>query len=162
MDLIVGSHPHVIQGYEEYKGKYIFHSFGNFIFHSDVFKNMSMIKNDPRLHITFILSVNIHDNNDYNFEIIPVYADDSGLRMLNGAEKKQFDEKMDQISNVLYSNSIYKKLFYTESSVMIKQTNKVFNKLIADQGLKSLLIRLNRIKKQDVKIFLHSLVGKYR
>jgi len=31
-DLIIGSHPHVIQGYEIYKNKYIFYSLGNFIF----------------------------------------------------------------------------------------------------------------------------------
>ena len=31
-DLIIGMHPHVLQGYEEYNGKYIFYSLGNFIF----------------------------------------------------------------------------------------------------------------------------------
>lgn len=32
IDLIIGQHPHVIQGYEIYKNKYIFYSLGNFIF----------------------------------------------------------------------------------------------------------------------------------
>lgn len=31
-DLIIGHHPHVVQPVEEYKGKYIFYSLGNFIF----------------------------------------------------------------------------------------------------------------------------------
>jgi poly-gamma-glutamate capsule biosynthesis protein CapA/YwtB (metallophosphatase superfamily) len=31
-DLIIGTHPHVIQGKEEYKGKMIYYSLGNFIF----------------------------------------------------------------------------------------------------------------------------------
>ena len=31
-DLVVGSHPHVIQGYEEYNGHYIVYSLGNFCF----------------------------------------------------------------------------------------------------------------------------------
>lgn len=31
-DLVVGMHPHVLQGYEQYKGKYIFYSLGNFVF----------------------------------------------------------------------------------------------------------------------------------
>jgi len=31
-DLIIGHHPHVIQKIEEYKGKYIFYSLGNFVF----------------------------------------------------------------------------------------------------------------------------------
>jgi len=34
IDLIVGSHPHVIQPYEEYRGKNIFYSIGNFYFGS--------------------------------------------------------------------------------------------------------------------------------
>lgn len=31
-DMVIGSHPHWVQGYEEYKGKYIFYSLGNFVF----------------------------------------------------------------------------------------------------------------------------------
>ncbi len=31
-DLVIGMHPHVIQGFEEYKGKYIFYSLGNCVF----------------------------------------------------------------------------------------------------------------------------------
>jgi poly-gamma-glutamate capsule biosynthesis protein CapA/YwtB (metallophosphatase superfamily) len=31
-DLIVGGHPHVVQGFEQYKGKWIAYSLGNFIF----------------------------------------------------------------------------------------------------------------------------------
>lgn len=31
-DLIIGNHPHVIQGYENYKGKWIFYSLGHFLF----------------------------------------------------------------------------------------------------------------------------------
>ncbi len=34
-DLVVGSHPHVVQAVEMYKGKTIFYSLGNFIFGSD-------------------------------------------------------------------------------------------------------------------------------
>ena len=35
-DLIIGSHPHLIQGKEEYKGKLIYYSIGNFFFNMDV------------------------------------------------------------------------------------------------------------------------------
>ena len=31
-DLVIGMHPHVLQGYENFKGKYIFYSLGNFVF----------------------------------------------------------------------------------------------------------------------------------
>lgn len=32
VDLVVGLHPHVLQGYEQYRGKHIFYSIGNFVF----------------------------------------------------------------------------------------------------------------------------------
>lgn len=31
-DLVIGMHPHILQGYEVYKNKYIFYSLGNFVF----------------------------------------------------------------------------------------------------------------------------------
>lgn len=31
-DLIIGMHPHILQGYEVYNGRYIFYSLGNFVF----------------------------------------------------------------------------------------------------------------------------------
>lgn len=31
-DLVIGMHPHVLQGYEQYQGKFIFYSLGNFVF----------------------------------------------------------------------------------------------------------------------------------
>lgn len=31
-DIVIGMHPHVLQGYELYQGKYIFYSLGNFVF----------------------------------------------------------------------------------------------------------------------------------
>ena len=35
-DLVIGSHPHVLQGIEYYKGKPIFYSLGNFVFGSSI------------------------------------------------------------------------------------------------------------------------------
>lgn len=34
-DLIVGLHPHLLQGYEDYKGKRIYYSIGNFVFNKE-------------------------------------------------------------------------------------------------------------------------------
>ncbi|MGN7456100.1 CapA family protein [Paenibacillus pasadenensis] len=40
-DLIIGAHPHVLQGFELYKGKWIAYSLGNFIFTSNANSNTS-------------------------------------------------------------------------------------------------------------------------
>lgn len=39
-DIVIGHHPHVIQPFEKYKGKYIFYSLGNFIFDQAWEKNV--------------------------------------------------------------------------------------------------------------------------
>jgi len=39
-DIVIGSHPHVIQPMEEYKGKRIYYSLGNFIFDQDFNENV--------------------------------------------------------------------------------------------------------------------------
>jgi poly-gamma-glutamate synthesis protein (capsule biosynthesis protein) len=39
-DLVIGHHPHIIQPYEKYKGKYIFYSVGNFYF-NDIHFNLN-------------------------------------------------------------------------------------------------------------------------
>lgn len=31
-DIVIGMHPHILQGYEQYQGKYVFYSLGNFVF----------------------------------------------------------------------------------------------------------------------------------
>lgn len=50
VDLIIGMHPHVMHGYEVYKGKYIFYSLGNFVFNmpSDATKYSVIIDVDVK------------------------------------------------------------------------------------------------------------------
>lgn len=48
-DLVIGSHPHVLQGIEYYKGKPIFYSLGNFVFGSSIPKTMLCRLNFPMI-----------------------------------------------------------------------------------------------------------------
>lgn len=50
-DLIIGTHPHVLQGYEIYKGSHIFYSLGNFVF------NMPTISSQISAIVSVDLSV---------------------------------------------------------------------------------------------------------
>ena len=47
-DLVIGSHPHVLQGIEYYKGKPIVYSLGNFVFGSSISKTMLLQVEVPR------------------------------------------------------------------------------------------------------------------
>lgn len=159
-DLIVGSHPHIIQGYEKYNGKMIFHSLGNFLFHSKVFKPISMIPDDPRLNISFILQINVKNNSDYDFEIVPIYTDDNSMMTLKGEDAQNFENVINKISSVFRNEKKYKKLFYSDAAAISKQTIKILRKVSKEQGPLNLVRTLFRIKKQDIKVRVFSWLRK--
>lgn len=57
-DIVIGSHPHVLQGFEYYKGKPIIYSLGNFIF-------------NPAAANTALLKVTLEGESDAKVQIIP-------------------------------------------------------------------------------------------
>lgn len=68
-DIVIGSHPHVVQEIEEYKGKKIYYSLGNFIFDQYFSEE---VRNGLLLEITFTSEGKLHT------EEIPVTLSPSG------------------------------------------------------------------------------------
>lgn len=101
VDLVLGSHPHVLQGIEKYKGKYILYSMGNFCFggNTDPDDKDSMI-----FQQTFTL-VNGQLQPDDNIKIIPVsvsgvsYCNNYQPVALEGAEKERVLHKILRFSS---------------------------------------------------------------
>src|SRR3989344_7209782 len=69
-DLIIGSHPHVIMPMEEYKGKRIYYSLGNFVF--DQYFNENV-----RNGLAVIVKINL-ETKQLNFEEIKLYLQSGG------------------------------------------------------------------------------------
>lgn len=98
-DLIVGHHPHVIQGIEKYKGKIIAYSLGNFAFGGN--KN-------PKDKDTFILQTNFkfEDNKlkSYGIKVIPCsissvsHTNDYCPTPLEESKKTAFLNKLNKLS----------------------------------------------------------------
>jgi gamma-polyglutamate biosynthesis protein CapA len=61
-DVILGHHPHIVQGVEKYQGRVIAYSLGDFVF--DLWQ--------PRLRESTILRMDLEDRSDIGYEIIPV------------------------------------------------------------------------------------------
>jgi len=80
-DLVIGHHPHVIQEVEEYQGKYIFYSLGNF-----VFDQMWSIATRQGLAVHFIITKEGLQEVDY----LPVMIENYAQPRL--AEKKEKQE----------------------------------------------------------------------
>lgn len=84
-DLVIGSHPHVLQGIEYYKGKPIFYSLGNFVFGSSIPKTM--------------LVQAAFTGDSLSLQLIPGTSSGGYTRMLTDAESKtQFYQYLEGIS----------------------------------------------------------------
>jgi poly-gamma-glutamate capsule biosynthesis protein CapA/YwtB (metallophosphatase superfamily) len=64
-DLVINHHPHLLQGFEVYRGKLIAHSLGNFVFDLDY----------PETFATAILTGKIDASGFYDFSITPTWID---------------------------------------------------------------------------------------
>ncbi len=85
-DLVIGAHPHVLQGLEYYKDVLIAYSLGNFVFGS-------------KIPSTALLSVTLNTDNTLTLRLLPGTSAGGFTRMLDGEEEKQsFCEKMTALS----------------------------------------------------------------
>jgi len=95
-DLIIGSHPHVVQGFEWYKDKAIFYSLGNFIFFDGAFKDY------PNSQWSIAVSVDISNN---NIRTIPVCSDENDV--IDIAADRRYEEEFKRLCNLIQSDSYF-------------------------------------------------------
>lgn len=81
-DLVIGAHPHVLQGIEAYNGKLIFYSLGNYIFNRSIEKTM-LVKVSQQGEETTI-------------SILPAYAQSAKTKEYE--DKEEFYDYMESLS----------------------------------------------------------------
>ena len=89
-DIIIGHHPHVVQGIEIYQGKPIFYSLGNFIFDQ-------YFSSDTRAGLA--VGINITDGKS-EFYLFPLKSKLSQVELTEGAEKEKFFSDLINWSNL--------------------------------------------------------------
>lgn len=90
-DLVIGSHPHVVQGHEVYQGRHIFYSLGNFAFQADHFS-----QHEPT-NWSILVSVDIELG---EIKIIPVISNDKGhLELADSNDFKQHYKRLCHLIN---------------------------------------------------------------
>lgn len=90
-DIIIGHHPHVVQGMETYKNKPIFYSLGNFIFDQYFSPDTQ-----EGLAVEIML-----DGNNYDISLFPLKSNLSQVRLMNSAEKEVFMQNFAEWSDLL-------------------------------------------------------------
>lgn len=85
-DVVIGSHPHVLQGFEYYNGKLIAYSLGNFIF-------------SQTINQTAMLTVELNEENQFEFSVIPCStANGKTSELTDPAQIRQVYEYLSSIS----------------------------------------------------------------
>lgn len=99
-DLIIGHHPHVVQGMEVYKNKAIFYSLGNFIFDQ-------YFSQDTQLGLS--LGV-IYESGKWQFSLFPLGSKQSQPYLLSGLAKDKFLKDLVSVSSLTseFSQSVLK------------------------------------------------------
>ena len=111
VDVIAGHHPHSLQEVEIYRGKPIFYSLGNFVFHhnrgpdldTSVSRNapyaMTSARRDREWSETVIVLMQIDDDGGVSYALQPALLDDAGNpSLLHGGEARALIERLSAIS----------------------------------------------------------------
>ena len=92
--LILGHHPHVLQGIERYKGAVIAYSLGNFVF--DMWQSPTRVSMVLKVHCA---------KSTIEFEAVPVYINSSFQPvLLDGVERRKCVAKLVALDNKIQRN----------------------------------------------------------
>ncbi|MFA5126380.1 MAG: AmmeMemoRadiSam system protein B [Patescibacteria group bacterium] len=104
-DIIIGHHPHVVQGLEIYNNKPIFYSLGNFIFDQ-------YFSADTQTGLALGVSVDLKNRSE-NIYLLPIESQASQVRLMTEQNKINFFKKMvswskaaDKYQNMILSGKI--------------------------------------------------------
>ncbi len=84
-DLVLGAHPHVLQGFEFYKGKAIVYSMGNFVFTKNIASTMA-------------LKVVVTPDNQTQIQVLPGKAENAYTRLCEGTQRQEIIDYLTSIS----------------------------------------------------------------
>lgn len=84
-DLVIGAHPHVLQGIELIDGKPVFYSLGNYIFNN-------------KLTNTALAEVTIKADGAVSYRLLPAYASNGKTQFLAGEEAETLCDYLSRIS----------------------------------------------------------------
>jgi poly-gamma-glutamate synthesis protein (capsule biosynthesis protein) len=88
-DLVVGGHPHVLQGLEAYKGKWIAYSLGNFIFTTNGVKETLE---------TFVLNAACSIKRQCELNVVPIYTKYAKPEKMNPEQGKALFDRISAVS----------------------------------------------------------------
>ena len=99
-DMVVGHHPHVLQGAELYNGRYIFYSLGNFVFGGN-----ASVSNPQTVILRAQLGRVSGEMTVRGVSVVPCYTTSSGGRRNDYRAKVCFGEEAEVVMDILRARS---------------------------------------------------------
>ena len=149
-DIIIGHHPHVIQGYEEYKKGIIFYSLGNFIFDG----------NKPeQCRTSYAVSIKIKNKKEYIYDIIPcLYNKEKVVKHTEACKELiyQYSQmlKKEEYNNLI--NEFCEKMYKNVYTEYYNSVSGIYKKSIKGKIKSSIEILLGKNKFND-KFLYHNI-----
>lgn len=136
-DLVIGSHPHVIQGKEIYKDKYIYYSLGNFFFNS--------YNNENEWYRSLALSVELLNNK--------IVCKEYFLNVENDIVNISDYDNFNYLCEILFKENellYYKKI----NDIVTKHWNSYYYLYYSNPQIKTKYSNLNKYIKHFINYFL--------
>ena len=128
-DIVIGHHPHLVHGYEVYKGKHIFYSLGNFFVSDFKYKDGNWHRYKIQNRYALLVEVDFKDRSHYFINLIPTYQqDDYQIRELINKENEMFFLHLNSISAKFNISKKKYKIFWLKYHFLI--VGKAFTKSI--------------------------------
>jgi len=120
-DVILGHHPHILQGFERYGHGLIFYSLGNFAF----FSGMTI---PERCRRTLLIRLQLAKKGKIGYSLIPFRFDESfTLRHLTSDEKAQAVSGMEHLSRIVADRNLLLGAWYeTVRTYMMRQVKSIW------------------------------------
>ena len=142
-DVVIGHHPHIPQGVENYKGGIIAYSLGDFMFE---------YQNDPGTCATFALEIAFGKKHIHSIKIIPMRKEKNGtMTLLEGEDKTAFIQHINQLSEPLGDAGEMKKL---HSQGILRHFNRFYYPKLKGNILK---IQRDTVEKEEAGKFLYNM-----
>jgi len=141
--LIVGHHPHIINGFETINNCLIAYSLGNFIFDTKIMDYTTIHSSEG-----LILKCSFSKEALINYSFIPTVINEKlQVEMAENKRKAEIINRLNEISVALQTDS-YPKVYFDQASKIWTKINIAVNlQIIKKQGLRAFIKRIPRIKK---------------
>tara|TARA_B100000686_G_C16682059_1_gene912517 strand:+ start:8 stop:1180 length:1173 start_codon:yes stop_codon:yes gene_type:complete len=159
-DIIIGHHPHVVQGIERYNNGLIVYSLGNFCFpnvESPHFKGIGYNQKSINRE-SFIFDCDLSNSGIQNYSIRPFIINDTlQPELANGANKIRINKLVESLSIPLNKEN-YPNYYKEKNNKPLKSKNKLYT-IIYNEGISGLIKRFNLMY---IKAHLIALLNKIK